>query len=121
MCLLFGWNSIFIFFAHCATFVQMCDTMGGGGATRSGCKNLNIADNDALRACFEASPDSNKDICVHCKAFKVLVSSIYSLFRSFYALFCYLYVICTFVSGILEAFLEYLVYLRYTNTWYTIR
>jgi len=49
--------------------------MGGGGATRSGCKNLNIADNDALRACFEASPDSNKDICVHCKAFKVLVKN----------------------------------------------
>lgn len=50
--------------------------MGGGGATRSGCKNLNIADNDALRACFEFSSDANKDVCVHCKVFKVLAKNI---------------------------------------------
>lgn len=47
-----------------------------GGATRFGCKKLSNADNVALRECFENILDTNKDICIHCKVFKVLAKNI---------------------------------------------
>ena len=50
-----------------------------------------------------------------------LIIIICILFCSFYVVSCYLYVIYKFVYGIPKAFFEYLVYHRYTNTWYANR
>jgi hypothetical protein len=44
-----------------------------GGATRSGCSKLNIADNETLKTYFtSAETEDGKDICTHCNAYKVL-------------------------------------------------